>query len=1677
MNHSPQRLATVSNPSLADSDTVTYQTNYNSAGVIDRAIAKFREGLYGVLYIMGSDTRTSYFLFTMTTVIEMMQLLQFTFSLTERFNWPFPWLANIFSFTNFSVSIVSIPVATYFSVLHAAMVIITLAFANAVFVGYSFANNQYKVMFLLQLLRFSARLAIGVLYMPATTILMSVFICEGGMWNGVACWSGTHSFYTISCGTMLFCYVAFTAITALAFIDRSPISKSPNAMAHGRVSAAVMLIKFMLEFIYAVEGSDDIQWMLYATVFGSGCILVGVHLYYLPYYSMLSNKTVVAIFSVYLWSGVCICADFIFGSNSNVFVLFIVALPFFCYCMVALVHWRFKNLCKTLKLDAKFGATYNGAAISPYLIEVRLRQLLEDIDKSKWKNDIAEQYCEFCARYTNKPFMMLHISTLYTVVGENNHMGTFYANQAASRSPDFDIKFILYQMRRRVEETSANLASEDAMNFVAFDNHMQQARKYTTKARTWQLSFWDSLVSREISNKVIISIGANSYRSATQAQSHYESLMRITGSSIKVMRTYAGFLADVMNNVERAEKLLSRANELEDAATKSRSEAFESQMQQDEEFNAVVTDVKNKRMGLSDLDGVVVIAGGRDRLGMILKINAVACRIFGVKREAVVKKCKINDLIPSPFSQLHDSFIDRYLQTGEKKVIDTCRMLFALNAKTGYISPIFLTVREFTSSKGEFQFVGTVKETPSKHDYILGNADTGRVYGISAGCATLFPRYDLYNYVAESMSLEDFFPGFDSPSTKVQIVSKRGMVIDVENEAHKLNVKSRSMKIMGLNISVLKIAKTAVNNALDGGDSSRGPMSAISSDEIGNAAVEPVVKTLPVVREQEEEDAGTTERNVLGGTVLLAGDRSRVGLILKVDEQICQLLGVSRNNVVNKRKINHFFPSPYNELNEAFIRTFTTSKIEFHGINSVFVLNAKTGFICPVQLTIEECNSGKGEPQYAGTIKQTLSKDDFILGNTDTGKVYRVSAGCASMFPGHNLYNYVPGSLSFEDLIPGFNSSSQRMQIFDQENGVTIDGLNLGRPVHMSLESRSIGSKTSSLIIIKRVANDIEDQATMKNSTSKKSSKYAINVYEENNDEAVLRTPTDKDTEEISDKHVVRTLTMESDTPDEEEKPSRDNPSVTSSSASSASRYKKLQQWIHAKNSSSVSTLRALRKYLKLLIYASLSHWLIEIVLYEIFREFSKRMASAVYDSHQRSHAVLDICYAALAKQSGTLSSDMYARLENSIDSLVTLNTGLHKDAPLMLDVDAVELNKVPTLIVSSTANETVSYFRAMNLFIGHAKELLVNSTCDISCEFIIKNGPNSVFNRSSAASALYFKNVLTSQYNAHIASIVLTSVVILLPAVLSMIMVLGPSLRQVRAMQDRVVQLFAKIPLDTAAKIRDDVREKLEADQENEEMHVGSETTRNSGTHDDTSKYSRSNSSSKFSLLYIALIGYIGGYAFVQDRQIIELSSTVAAIHESGRILSQVGITRYYASANRRTESATHGLRVRTLGHKLIEGDPSIGLISVDDSIQDDLTYHILMENGCNTATVPCPRELQYGLDHAVQIFELASRNISKASSRELVLSLGSPNALGSALNHYAGVNLALYNVKMADFTSLLWGATISLVICVYIVVTCVFFPLIHRIDLEVTYTRSLLLMVPTAVLRMIPGVGKIID
>ena len=146
-------------------------------------------------------------------------------------------------------------------------------------------------------------------------------------------------------------------------------------------------------------------------------------------------------------------------------------------------------------------------------------------------------------------------------------------------------------------------------------------------------------------------------------------------------------------------------------------------------------------------------------------------------------------------------------------------------------------------------------------------------------------------------------------------------------------------------------------------------------------------------------------------------------------------------------------------------------------------------------------------------------------------------------------------------------------------------------------------------------------------------------MYEENDDAAVLRTPTDKGTEEIGDKHAVRTFSMGSNMPDEEDKPSLDNHCVTSSSASNVSRYKKLQQWIHAKNSSSVSTLRALRKYLKLLIYASLLHWLIEIVLYEIFREISKRMASAVYDSHQRSYAVVDICYAALATYSSVSSN------------------------------------------------------------------------------------------------------------------------------------------------------------------------------------------------------------------------------------------------------------------------------------------------------------------------------------------------------------------------------------------------------------------------------------------------------
>ena len=106
-------------------------------------------------------------------------------------------------------------------------------------------------------------------------------------------------------------------------------------------------------------------------------------------------------------------------------------------------------------------------------------------------------------------------------------------------------------------------------------------------------------------------------------------------------------------------------------------------------------------------DAMVVI----DERGLILSFSAAAEKSFGYQADEVIGR-NVRLLMPSPDSERHDSYLDNYLRTGERKIIGIGRVVTGLR-KDGSIFPMELAVGE-TTSDGQRIFTGFVRDLTEK---------------------------------------------------------------------------------------------------------------------------------------------------------------------------------------------------------------------------------------------------------------------------------------------------------------------------------------------------------------------------------------------------------------------------------------------------------------------------------------------------------------------------------------------------------------------------------------------------------------------------------------------------------------------------------------------------------------------------------------------------------------------------------------------------------------------------------------------------------------------------------------------------------------------------------------------------------------------------------------------------
>ncbi|MGC3970622.1 MAG: PAS domain S-box protein [Pirellulales bacterium] len=111
----------------------------------------------------------------------------------------------------------------------------------------------------------------------------------------------------------------------------------------------------------------------------------------------------------------------------------------------------------------------------------------------------------------------------------------------------------------------------------------------------------------------------------------------------------------------------------------------------------------------SAVDAIVIINGN----GRIKSFNPAAERLFGYSTVEVLG-ANVRVLMPSPYQDEHDAYLNRYLRTGDKRVIGIGREVVGLR-KDGTVFPMALSISEIFDGE-ERMFVGTVRDiTQAKH--------------------------------------------------------------------------------------------------------------------------------------------------------------------------------------------------------------------------------------------------------------------------------------------------------------------------------------------------------------------------------------------------------------------------------------------------------------------------------------------------------------------------------------------------------------------------------------------------------------------------------------------------------------------------------------------------------------------------------------------------------------------------------------------------------------------------------------------------------------------------------------------------------------------------------------------------------------------------------------------------
>lgn len=363
---------------------------------------------------------------------------------------------------------------------------------------------------------------------------------------------------------------------------------------------------------------------------------------------------------------------------------------------------------------AKFGSKGDdiivGAERNPYIYLPDVLQkfgadvtTIEIIGRLLWHNSSAKENIEASYRlyrraeqaYPDLAFVKFLRANCLTFLSPDPTAFLDQIEGVKKLDPGFLVQFLIYKRdmetkyRGSMTKREGNTSS-DMITYVEFQKYYTEAQKYNKLAITAIRDFWELFLQPTITftafNKAARAIELHTQK----ALSTYKTLIVRYPKHIYIISSYAYFLELVLHNAEEAERYHLRADQL-----RAR---------------------ENDETGLSEggVDTQAVITISEE--GTIEQVNNATTKFFGWSRSELVSR-NIKLIVPSPYKERHDQFLDRYRATGNAKAVGLPPRKLYGQHRDGYSFAINLQIAERRKENGDRAFVGTLVQTDLDADH------------------------------------------------------------------------------------------------------------------------------------------------------------------------------------------------------------------------------------------------------------------------------------------------------------------------------------------------------------------------------------------------------------------------------------------------------------------------------------------------------------------------------------------------------------------------------------------------------------------------------------------------------------------------------------------------------------------------------------------------------------------------------------------------------------------------------------------------------------------------------------------------------------------------------------------------------------------------------------------------